>query len=83
MGIPCYFSHLVRNYKGVLKRIEDVGTIVDNLYLDSNSIVYDCVRDLDQETDDRIFQRRLINAVCGKLQEYIDAIDPKTVLVAF
>ena len=62
MGIPSYFSYLVKNYKGVLKRINDVGEVVNNLYLDSNSIVYDCVRELEYEMDDNSFQDRLISA---------------------
>ena len=83
MGIPCYFSYLVKNYKGVLKRIEDDRKTVDNLYLDSNSIIYDCVRELDHDIDNNVFQKHLINQVCEKLQEYIDSIGPKNVYIAF
>lgn len=83
MGIPCYFSYLVRNYKGVLKKIENVSDVVNNLYLDSNSIVYDCVRELEYIADDNIFQVQLINAVCKKLHEYIDGVGAEKVFIAF
>lgn len=50
-----------------------------NLYLDSNSIVYDCVHSGLFKTDEEI-----INAVCEKINSYIKLVRPtETVIVAF
>ena len=43
MGIPSYFSYIIKNYDNILKKINEKNKI-DNLYLDSNSIIYDCLR---------------------------------------
>jgi 5'-3' exonuclease len=79
MGIPSYFAYLLRHHKRIVKRY--AGELVDNLYLDSNSIVYDVVRTLPFPSPD--FDARLIQAVCEKLQFYLDFIKPKRVLIAF
>ena len=54
MGIPSYFSHLVKNHSEILKTIDNLNKNIHNFYLDSNSIIYDCVRSiprLENETD--------------------------------
>jgi 5'-3' exonuclease len=79
MGIPSYFAYLLRHHKRIVKRY--AGELVDNLYLDSNSIVYDVVRTLPYPSPD--FDARLIQAVCEKLQFYLDFIQPKRVFIAF
>ena len=40
MGIPYYFASLIRNHKNIVKKLESI-TNIHNLYLDSNSIIYD------------------------------------------
>ena len=41
MGIPSYFSYVIKNHPSNIKKyIKDVLN-VDNLYLDCNSIIYD------------------------------------------
>ena len=42
---------------------------VQNLYLDSNSIIYDSIRSSDKSN--------IINSVCLKIEEYIYTIYPK------
>ena len=32
MGIPGYFSHIVRKYRNVIKPIEELNKAIDNLY---------------------------------------------------
>ena len=44
MGIPAYFSHIVKNYPDILKKINN-KMVINNLLLDSNSIIYDVIRD--------------------------------------
>ena len=81
MGIPSYFAYLLRHHKHIVKRFE--GGKTDNLYLDSNSIVYDVVRTLQYDPADLEFDARLIQAVCDKLQFYLDLVNPSRVLIAF
>lgn len=83
MGIPSYFSHLVRSYKGVLRKASDAYRKVDNLYMDSNSIIYDCGRLIEYDGNDVLYQKQLIDAVCRKIEEYISLLEPAFALVAF
>jgi hypothetical protein len=83
MGIPSYFSMLMRRHKAVLRAHK--GETATNLCLDSNSIVYDVVRGLKwtEETDNAAFERDLIAAVCKKLDEYLEMVQPRRVYIAF
>ena len=84
MGIPSFFSRLVKDHPICIKEIEHSQTI-DNLYLDSNSIIYDCVHKLaDEYTNDTSFESRLIEKVFEKITEYILTLKPtKRCMVAF
>jgi len=63
MGIPSYFSFIVKNHGNIVRKLHRLNKNVDNFYLDSNSIVYDCLRALDKEMN--IFQ--LLNHRIGYL----------------
>ena len=41
MGVPSYFSYLIRNHKDMLIKLFNFKKEINNLYFDSNSIVYD------------------------------------------
>ena len=47
MGIPGIFSHIVKNYSKILKKLSKNTIPVNNLYLDSNSVIYDAVHNID------------------------------------
>jgi len=86
MGIPSYFSFIVKNHADIVRKIHQLNKNVDNFYLDSNSIVYDCLRALEKEYkgDDDKFEQILIESVCEKIDEYISIIKPKRrVYIAF
>jgi len=70
MGIPSYYSYLIKNYNKLLKNLNSFNKNVDNFYLDSNSIIYDCLNKDINEDD-------LIKEVCIKIDEYIKNINPK------
>lgn len=87
MGIPSYFSYLVRNHNQILKKINTTlfPKGIHHLYLDCNSIVYDVVHSIDFQTilpsqhHMTIFQH-----VVHKINEYIHVIQPShKVLIAF
>ena len=49
MGIPSYFSHIAKNHTDIIQKLCKFGKNIDNLYLDSNSIIYDCLRAISTE----------------------------------
>ena len=44
MGIPSYFSYIVKNHNNIIIKLQQLNKNIDNLYLDSNSIIYDSLR---------------------------------------
>jgi 5'-3' exonuclease len=83
MGIPSYFSYIIKNYDNILKKINEKNKI-DNLYLDSNSIIYDCLRKINFNGKNSTFETKLIKMVCEKIEEYIKIVKPsRSVLIAF
>lgn len=104
MGIPTYFSHVIRKYPSVLSKLktltlpnksssllvrQDSGdkeehNKVDRLYLDSNSIIYDSIAELQFESNIEAFENKLIAQVCKKIEEYIMLVSPgNLVYIAF
>lgn len=81
MGIPSYFSYIVKNHLTILKRLAD-DFMVHHLYLDCNSIIYDVVHTM--ETIDPKEVDGILAAVCKKIDEYIIQLKPlHTVYIAF
>ena len=78
MGIPSYFSHIVKNHADIIRKLCKFEKNIDNLYLDSNSIVYDCLRAISEfyqkDKTDKDFEHRLNMAICSKIDEYISHI---------
>jgi len=79
MGIPSYFSHIVKKYASIMS---SGPVLADNLYLDSNSIIYDVVASLEEDVDgdinDIIMQR-----VCERIEYYLKMVSPSRVMIAF
>ena len=81
MGIPSYYTYLIKNYNQLIKKIIDFEKKVDHFYLDSNSIIYDCLhtKDVGKNIEDEI-----IKNVCLKIDEYINVIKPNNnIIIAF
>lgn len=90
MGIPSYFSHIIKNHIQVLKKYNPSKFCIHNLYMDCNSIIYDCVRGLSPNTkkglspETKTKNKQIYTEVCTKIQQYIDTICPSnTVYIAF
>lgn len=95
MGIPSYFKYIISNYEIIFKKLRRVGRI-DNLYIDSNSIIYDCLRTMDmtyytKQINDGItiedvnttFETDLYNKILEKILFYVKICNPqKRVFVA-
>lgn len=78
MGIPSYFTHIIRKYPNIITPFQH---LVHNFYLDSNSIIYDAVASMDKHTVD--FERVLIQLVCQKIDHYLTMVKPARVIIAF
>ena len=84
MGIPSYFSHIVRSHRSIIKKYSIQTTRIDNLYLDCNSIIYDSVRTINAVESNAKFEKDLIRIVCEKILFYINTLSPKKrVFIAF
>lgn len=86
MGIPSYFSHIVKQHRRIVKKYDSKQMTIHNLYMDCNSLIYDAVRDIKPERNrtNKTFESMLIKNVCAKIVEYIRLMNPKhRVFIAF
>ena len=88
MGIPKFFRWLTRRYPLILKNIsreEDsppIGMIfpchikyfIDNLYLDLNSIVHNCIHGNDAKLHERVSKLTDFDEVWANIMKAIDEI---------
>jgi 5'-3' exoribonuclease 1 len=84
MGIPSYFSYIVKNHPHIIRKYFKDILKVDNLYLDCNSIIYDAYSKMTFDTLTETIAISIIKNVISKIEYYISIIEPsKTVIVAF
>lgn len=84
MGVPSYFLHIVRRHRNIIRKYEQKRMVIQNLYLDCNSLIYDAVRILWEFSGKRDFEKRIMNEVCNKLIIHINTIKPTSrVIIAF
>jgi 5'-3' exoribonuclease 1 len=88
MGIPSYFSYIIRNYTNIIRKRGQCEPI-HHLLMDCNSIIYDAYRELEEKYKKEPFpietiEKRLIQRTIHKIEEYIELVKPsKTVYVTF
>ena len=81
MGIPSYFSYIVKNHIAIIKKYVPASLPIHNLYMDCNSIIYDVIHSM---TDKNSTNKMIIHAVIDKIENYIAIIEPsKLVFIAF
>jgi len=88
MGIPSYFSYIIKNHANIIRNKRKLKTNFSCLYMDCNSIIYDCVRKIECDTEPRPhdfnIEDSIITQVIAKIETYIDSIQPSNVLyIAF
>ena len=84
MGIPSYFSFIVKNHANIIRKLNKNTIRINNLYLDCNSIIYDAVHTIDfgKLTDSDV--NTIIKTVIFKIDEYIGLIKPdQFIFIAF
>ena len=85
MGIPSYFSNIVKQYKHVIKKLGGLPRI-HNLYMDTNGLIYDAVRVLGSNDgmSNNEYESKLLETVCAKIDEYLAMFRPTDkVFIAF
>lgn len=88
MGIPSYFSYIIKNHSNIIRKKRHLKTTFSSLYMDCNSIIYDCVRQIENETEPRHrgfkIEEVIISAVIAKIKKYVNDIQPSNILyIAF
>jgi len=86
MGIPSFFSYIIKNYPNIIQKFISNSFKVDNLYLDCNSIIYDVYSkiEFDKLKLNETVTISIIKNVISKIEEYISIIQPsQTVIIAF
>ena len=63
MGVPFYFSYIVKNNPDILVELENLNKKIDNFYLDCNSIIYDNIRNIEYNQEPN-FEEELLLQVC-------------------
>ncbi len=82
MGIPSYFSFIVKNHPNIIRRLSKDTIKINNFYLDSNSIIYDAVRTINFEEDlCQTTNAKIISKVIQKIEEYISVIKPDNLIM--
>lgn len=85
MGIPSYFSNVVKRHKSIIKRLAGLPRI-HNLYMDTNGLIYDAVRVIgtNRGISNEDYENLIIDTVCNKIDEYLALFRPTDrVLIAF
>ncbi len=87
MGIPSYFSHIIRNYSNIIRSLKyfyESSYQFDHLFMDCNSIIYDAVHSIEHTDDFSLYEDQIISSVIEKIKNYIFVIRPtKSVFIAF
>jgi 5'-3' exonuclease len=88
MGIPSYFSYIIKNYTNIIRKQASCEKI-QHLLMDCNSIVYDAFRELEENYKKEPFdistiEEKLIEKTILKIKEYIIGVSPeKTAFITF
>ena len=65
MGIPSYFSYIIKNHSGIVST--SVQTIIHRLYMDCNSILYDAYHSIPSDHIDLMRDDYIINYTIHKI----------------
>lgn len=76
MGIPSYFSYIVKNHVDIIRKLSSNSMKIDNLYLDCNSIIYDAVYKMEMNVLTENASNQIITKVIETIKEYISLLKP-------
>ena len=83
MGIPSYFSYIIKNYSNIIRNIQhhkNNGTMFDSLFMDCNSIIYDIYNGIKSNKYESVFlldpQSLTFPRTCSVMSYIIPAVWP-------
>ena len=92
MGIPSYFSYIIKNYANIIRKFEKCEKF-DHLFMDCNSIVYDAYNRLEKSVKENpqqpvptpaVIEKWLVKEVVESIKDYLRFVSPtKTAYIAF
>ena len=88
MGIPSYFSYIIKNYPNIIRKFNKCEPF-QHLFMDCNSIVYDAYKTVEKRhmkipIHSSKIESLLLNIVVENIKNYIHFISPKhTVFITF
>ena len=76
MGIPSYFSHIVKKHRKILREYKLSRMTIHNLYLDCNSFIYDSIHELNKKFIEQKYsmsqmESDILILVCNKIVSQI------------
>ena len=78
MGIPSYFSYIIKNHHKIMK--EHCNSPIHELYFDSNSIIYDSIRNIlkneQLQLQVQLQHQKIYQTICLQIEIYIKEINP-------
>ena len=89
MGVPSYFAYIIKNHSQIIKKIiskQINHEKFERLYMDCNSILYDCFRDINKPENysEDEFYNILLEKTKQQIEKYIQQIQPTKILfIAF
>jgi 5'-3' exonuclease len=79
MGIPFYFSYLIKNHREILKKYSRNRLVVDNLFIDANPLIYNSIKKNSPNE-----HQSIVDSVIGQITELIATFSPqKKTFIAF
>ena len=81
MGIPAYFSNLIKKYPDIIQKLIKNERTINHFFLDSNSIVYDAARNINFDEITETAANAIIAGVISKIEEYILIVNPDTTIM--
>jgi 5'-3' exonuclease len=80
MGIPSYFSYVLKNHK-IIKKLIDIKCT--SLFLDANSIIYDVIHENEIQNQENKQNDDIYDKVYNKIIAIVDKLNATFVFVAF
>lgn len=81
MGIPSYFSYIVKNHANIIRKLSLNPIKVNNLYLDCNSIIYDAFNKMHTNVVNEEMSNAIIFKTIEVIKEYVNVLKPNDVLM--
>ena len=84
MGIPSFFSYIVKNHADIIRKLSSNRIEVHNLYLDCNSLIYEAVYTMETTISNENISNEIISRVIKNIVDYITLLNPtNNLFIAF